>query len=311
MDFLGGLAAKIRGATSSYEDAARSNPMLQQLAVEDARNKLVAEDRPLVDSSLDMVPLGNAGARVASAVDKVAVTAANKVPVYMYDQDTYKGLAKGMIGKKPVDVSDTHVWARANPNGNINDRLTYESNHNYRGYMEPSTLQYAAKDEVSKTHELQHVKDYLSGKPAGSSPSEMSAVIDNMARYRYPDDLKDKVVRRLYQGNLGERNANLAAVAENEGLVAAKYQDNTPISELASRDYPISDLVDIANKAAHTGLANTVTYKGLENKRDLLGYSPYYSKLRPGRSKDLKGSVGVGLAGSALGLEVIDSIEGE
>lgn len=311
MDFLGGLAAKIRGEAGSYEDAARGNPMLQQLAVEDARNKLAAEDRPLVDSSLDMVPLGSAGARVASAVDKAAVTAANKVPVYMYDQDTYKGLAKGVIGKKPVDVSDMEAWARNNPKGDINDRNRYESSSNYRGYMEPSTLQYAAKDEVSKTHELQHVKDYLSGKPAGSSPSEMSAVIDNMARYRYSDDLKDKVVRRLYQGNLGERNANLAAVAENEWLVAAKYQDNTPISELTNRDYPISDLVDIANKAAHIGLANTVTYKGLENKRDLLGYSPYYSKLRPGRSKDLKGRVGVGLAGSALGVEAIDSIEGE
>ena len=309
MDFLGGLADRVSGARVSYEDAAKSSPMLRQLAIEDTRNRLIDGDKPLVDSTLDMVPLGGAGAKVASAVDKAAVTVANKVPVYMYDQDTYKGLAKGLAGKKPVDVSDLQTWVKKNPEGDMDDRARYEANPRYRGYMDPTTLQYAAKDEVSKTHELQHVKDYLSGKPAGSSPGEMSAVIGNMAKYRYPEEMKDRMVKRLYQGNLGERRANVVSAIENDGLDVLKYRnENTPVAELTNREYPISDLVDNAYGAAQAGLANTITYQGLVNKRDLLGYSPHYSKLRPDRSKSLKGKVGVGLAGSAVGMEAIDSI---
>lgn len=289
------------------DEEIKGNNVLRGLAQRAAMEKLRREDAALVDSSLDMIPLGSAGKTILNAADKAVVTAANKVPVYIYDPETYKGLAKGLSGSKPVDVSDSQAWTRMNPNGNIDDRLRYESSPNYRGYMEPSTLQYAAKDEVSKTHELQHAKDYLSGKPAGSSPGEMGAVIEDMARYNYPPGLKEKVTRRLYLGNLGERKANLASVAENNGLVNTKYHENVPMSEIANREYPISDLVEMADKAAHTGIANTITYKGLANKRDLLGYSPHYSNLRPGRSKDKKGIVagaGVGLAG----IEAYDSL---
>lgn len=294
MDFLGGLAAKVKGTPSSYEDVARSNPILQQLAVDAAMNKLVTEDRPLVDSSLDMVPLGSVVARAAGAVDKAAVTAANKVPVYMYDPDTYKGLAKGIIGKKPVDVSSFDKWAKVNPERSDpekyagSNRYFYDRMPSIGGYFEPSTLQYAAKNNASMLHELKHVDDYLSGKPSGSSPEAMQRVVEKMGTYAYPEEHLDKISWRLYQGNLGERAANKAA--------SNRYMENpTPelewlsrmsIKDLESRSALI-DRIEGIKDASESGIANTITEAGLANKRNLLGYSPYYSKLRPTRSKNV------------------------
>lgn len=293
MDFLGGLAAKVKGS-ARYEDAAKSNPMLEQLAIESARNKVIEDDKPLVDSSLDLIPIGKAGASAAAVVDKAAVTAANKVPVYMYDPDTYKGLAAGIVGKRPVDVSTYEQWVKANPGKAdpekyvASHRYMYDKLDSHGGYFEPSTLQYAAKNDASLLHELQHVDDYLNGKPSGSNPQAMQRVVEKMGAYKYPEEMLDKMAWRLYQGNLGERAANKAAVG--------RYMDNpTPklegLSSMSLKDLGVrndlNERIESISDASKAGIANTITEQGLANKRNLLGYSPYYSKLRPERSKNI------------------------
>lgn len=292
MDNKNSLAYNLGNKTVTTEDI-KSNEILNQLAKEASMRKLISEDIPLEDSSMDLVPLAGPIGKVFNAVDKAAVTAAIKIPTYLYDKNTYKGLAEGLVGKKPIDVSDFETWAKLNPTKanpevySSTHRYMYDKLPNYEGYMDPSTLQYAAKNDISKVHELQHVEDYLKGKPSGSSVNAMKQVVEDMGRYNYTDEGLDKIAWRLYNGNLGERAANKAAVKEFINPDIAKIENVTPdtsIANLINRDY-LNSIVEDTYNASKAGIANTITANGLATKRALLGYSPYYSKLRPGRSQ--------------------------
>lgn len=292
----GGLAAKL----ANTPDTSNMNiPLLTQIQKDVALKKLVESDKPLEDSSADLLPVGKVGAVAANTIDKTLVTAANKVPVYMYDPDTYKGLAKGVMGKEPVNVSSIEAWSKANPNASDMEhvqRFWYDKLPQKQGYFQPSTLQVAAKSDSALLHELQHADDYLHGKPAGSSPNAMKELVQDVGRNQYSEEGLNKIGWKLYHGNLGERNANRASVDKYFSNSTPEIPNVRTLKD-AEENAKLVDNVQYTTEASRRGVANTITADGLANKRAILSYSPYYSNLRPYRGKN--GDLGEKILGTA------------